>query len=255
MDQVTEVVVRFYWPLVRVAGVLSVAPVIGSPQIPKRIRVAIAVVLTLSMYSLTGPVPDVDPVSISGVIVTINQFIIGLVMGFSLLIVFNILTVAGESISSAMGLGFALMSDPSSGVQVPIVSQFYSILATLLFLALDGHHALISMMANSFIIIPVSTSLSPDGFWQLVEWSSVLFAGAIMLALPALVTMLVINVIMGVMTRAAPQLNIFSIGFPITMTLGFIVILITLPGFAPGFEKLLHDGFEGTARFLKGLSP
>lgn len=254
MDQVTEGVARLYWPFVRIAGVLSVAPIIGSPLIPVRIRVALAVLLTLSVLSLTGETPSVDPLSLAGVIVTINQLIVGLVIGFTLLLVFNVINVAGESISATMGLSFALMSDPSSNVQVPIVSQFLTILATLIFLSLDGHHALINMIVESFNVVPISEKIAPDGYWQLVQWSAVLFKGAVMLALPALVTMLCINVIMAVMTRSAPQLNIFSVGFPITMVVGFLVIMLTLPGLVPGFTDLVVRGFEAMGVILHGVS-
>ena len=236
-------VTGFFWPLARVAGVLSVAPVIGSAQIPARIRIVLSVLITITLLSAVGPIPDVDPLSLPGVAVTISQFIIGALIGFTLLILFNILSVAGESIAAAMGLGFAMMSDPISGQQTPVVSQFYSILATLLFLALDGHLALIRLMANSFSLVPVSDVLNPEGFWTVVAWSGVLFAGAMMVALPALVAMLAVNLVMGVITRAAPQLNIFSVGFPLTMTIGFVVILISLPSFAPAFAVLLEESF------------
>ena len=254
IDQVMDQVVKYYWPLVRVSGVLSVAPVIGSPQIPVRIRAMLALLLTLAILPLTGPLPEVDPFSLEGVIVTISQLIIGLIMGFTLLIVFNVLSIAGEAIAAAMGLGFALLADPTSGVQIPVVSQFFAIIATLLFLALDGHHALISMLATSFTLIPVGQTLNPQGFWEIINWSSILFAGAVMVALPALIAMLSINLVMGVMTRAAPQLNIFSVGFPVTMTLGFIVILLTLPGLSPGFEKLLVDGYETMVNSLRAFT-
>lgn len=253
--QISEMVTAFFWPLVRVAGVLSVAPILGSPRIPSRIRASIAVVLTLSMLSLTGPVPDIDPLSLAGVAVTLSQLLIGLLIGFILLLVFNVLIVAGESIAAAMGLGFALMSDPSSGVQIPVISQFFSVLATLLFLVLDGHHALINLIASSFQMLPVTDSLNAEGLWIMISWSGVLFSGAMMVALPALVTMLCVNIIMGVMTRAAPQLNIFSVGFPVTMTLGFVVILITLPGMSPAFETLLAQGFDKMSESLLGLVP
>ncbi|MBX2883462.1 MAG: flagellar biosynthetic protein FliR [Granulosicoccus sp.] len=253
--QISEMVTAFFWPLVRVAGVLSVAPILGSPRIPSRIRASIAVVLTISMLSLTGPVPDIDPLSLAGVAVTLSQLLIGLLIGFILLLVFNVLIVAGESIAAAMGLGFALMSDPSSGVQIPVISQFFSVLATLLFLVLDGHHALINLIASSFQMLPVTDSLNAEGLWIMISWSGVLFSGAMMVALPALVTMLCVNIIMGVMTRAAPQLNIFSVGFPVTMTLGFVVILITLPGMSPAFETLLSQGFDKMSESLLGLVP
>jgi len=255
IGQLMELVTGFFWPLVRVAGVLSVAPILGSPRIPSRIRASIAVVLTVSMLSLTGPIPNIDPLSLAGVAVTVSQLLIGLLIGFTLLLVFNIFVVAGESIAAAMGLGFALMSDPSSGVQIPVVSQFFSILATLFFLALDGHHALINLIATSFTLVPITDSLNAEGFWIMISWSSILFSGAMMVALPALITMLCINIIMGVMTRAAPQLNIFSVGFPVTMTLGFVVILIILPGLNPAFQSLLTQGYDTMTLALQGLVP
>lgn len=253
--EITSWIGSFFWPLVRIAALLSVAPVIGGPQVPSRVRVGLAFLLTLSMMPLVAKVPQVDPLSIDAALIIVHQFLIGLSMGFMLLLVFNAVNLAGESIAITMGLGFALMSDPQNGAQVPVISQFYQVLATLLFLALNGHHAVIEMLAMSFRYVPIGESFSAERLWLLIEWSSVLFAGALKIALPAIAALLTVNMVMGVMTRAAPQLNIFSVGFPVTMTIGFVVILLTLHGFGTGFEQLLAETYLNMTAVLRGELP
>lgn len=240
-NEITTSIAAFYWSLTRIAGVLAIAPVIGSTDVPIRIRVGLALILAVALSGYTGAVPNVDPLSLAGVLVTINQIIIGVFIGFVVLIVFNAFLIAGEAIAATMGLGFAMMSDPRSGVQVPVLSQFFSLIATLVFLALDGHHMVIRVLVDSFEYIPITSGLSVHGYWDLIQWSAVLFKGAVLIALPALITMLAVNIIMGVMTRSAPQLNIFSVGFPITMTVGFVIVMITLPQFVASFAYLFNQ--------------
>jgi len=244
MEYLADLVSRFYWPLVRVAALFSIAPVIGSPMIPVRIRVIAATLVTMAILSFTGDVPNVDPLSLEGVLVTAKEMLVGLSMGLLLLFVFGVFTMAGESIAGTMGLGFALMSDPHSGVQVPVLSQFFNVLATLMFLALNGHHALFEMLVRSFEVLPVGAGLGAGSFREVALAGGFIFKGAVMVALPALITMLSLNLVMGVMTRSAPQLNIFSVGFPITMFIGFLVILVTMPGFVSATENLLDHAFS-----------
>lgn len=250
--EITAWVGGFYWPLVRVAGLMAIAPIIGGPQVPVRIRVGLALLVTLIILPLVGPAPAVDPLSAEGVLITATQMLIGVAMGFMLMIVFNAITLAGENIAMTMGLGFAVMQDPQNGTSVPVVSQFYMIMAILLFLALNGHHAALEMLATSFEYLPIASAIGPEMIWQMMEWAGLLFRGAISIALPAIAALLTVNLVMGVMTRAAPQMNIFSVGFPVTMTVGFVVILITLPGFFPVFESLLSDAFVAMTAFLAG---
>ncbi|MBX2878892.1 MAG: flagellar biosynthetic protein FliR, partial [Granulosicoccus sp.] len=216
-----------------------------------RIRIALALVITLLIVPSLDPMPVLDPLSLDSVIISVQQLIIGVGMGLIVLIVFNAVTMAGEAIAITMGLGFALMNDPQNGAQVPTVSQFYLILATLLFLSLDGHHAVFVLLNDSFTLMPVGKALQADSFWQISQWGSTVFFGALSIALPALAAMLTANIIMGVMTRAAPQLNLFSVGFPITMTVGFIAILYTLPVFQDVFDNLLVLAGEAIARLVR----
>lgn len=223
----------------RIAGLLSILPVIGGGQVPVRVRVALAFLLTILIVPSLGPMPVVDPLSAESLYISTQQLIIGVAMGLVILVVFNAVTMAGESIAITMGLGFALMNDPQNGAQVPTVSQFYLLLASLLFLAFDGHHSVLLLMHASFTLLPIGQYLGADALWILVRWGGMIFTGALSIALPALAAMLTVNIIMGVITRAAPQMNLFSIGFPITMTVGFVAIMFTLPTFQITFESLL----------------
>ena len=134
------------------------------------------------------------------------------------------------------------MVDPQNGVQVPVVGQYYITVATLLFLALDGHLALIALLADSFHSIPVGTlGVTRDNLWEVAAWGGRMFAGGVLIAMPAVTALLLTNIAFGVVTRAAPQLNIFGVGFPITLTLGFVLIMFSLPSLLPQFSGLLED--------------
>ena len=249
-DQINAWVGTMLWPLFRVAGLMSVLPGIGGGEVPMRVRVGLAVLVTMLIVPTIGPMPAVDPLSVDSVLITAQQLIIGIAMGLLVLLVFNAVTLAGENIAITMGLGFALMNDPQNGVQVPTVSQFYLILATLLFFAFNGHHAVLLLLSASFAAMPVGEALGADALWQLLSWAAVVFHGALAIALPALAAMLTVNLVMGVITRAAPQLNLFSVGFPITMTIGFIAIMLTLSSFSQSLEGLLGDAQLAIARLL-----
>lgn len=239
------------WPLFRVAGLLSVMPVLGGGEVPVRVRVALSLLITLMIVPSLGPMPAIDPMSVDSVFISMQQLLIGAAMGLLVMIAFSAVTMAGESIAISMGLGFALMNDPQNGAQVPVVSQFYLLLTTLLFLALDGHHAILILLDTSFILMPVGQPLGADSFWIIVSWGAIVFYGALSIALPAMAAMLTVNILMGVITRAAPQLNIFSVGFPITMTIGFFAIMLSLDTYQIAFANLLEQTQETIVQLLR----
>lgn len=251
VPEVTAWVGSFMWPFIRVVALFGVMPVLGTKQVPRPVRILLAVFVTLTMIPLVKEVPAVDPLSGAGILLVFNQVLIGAAMGYMLLIVFNAILMGAESIAITMGLGFALMSDPQNGVQIPVLGQFYQIMGTLLFLALDGHHAVLQMMADSFIYLPVGELLDVDMLGKVISWTKVMFTGALQVALPAIITLLTINIVMGVMTRASPQLNVFSVGFPVTMIMGFLVLTATMPSFLPNFQTLLSDTYLVMGEFLR----
>ncbi len=250
--ELTAWVGSLLWPFFRVAALFSIMPVLGGKQIPRRIRILLALFITLSMQPLISEIPLVDPLSPEGILLVFHQVLIGLLMGFVFLLVFNTTVLAGQSIAISMGLGFALMNDPQNGTQIPVIGQFFSLMATLLFLALNGHHAVIQLMADSFSYLPVTQPLNIELIWKVVLWSKTLFLGALKIALPAIVAILTVNVTMGVMTRAAPQMNIFSVGFPITMTIGFTAILASLPSLHPNFEAIVISAYSIMTNIMQG---
>ena len=251
--EITSWLGSFFWPLVRVMAMFSIVPVFGIKQLPVPLKITLAFLLTLAILPFQQNIPSVTPWSASGLTITVQQILIGVAMGLSLQLVFTAMQLAGANIAMSMGLGFAMASDPLNGVAVPVISQFLSITATLLFISMDGHLAIIDMLAKSFQYLPVSTiGIGPEGVWHLLQWASVIFSGAIAVAIPAIIALLAVNLTMGIMTRAAPQLNIFSIGFPITLMAGFLLLYLMIPNIVPVFERMVDTAFSEITRILQG---
>ena len=219
------------------------APVIGTRTVPVRIRLIMAVLITIVIFPVLPQTPAVDPVSPQGMLITVQQIMIGISMGLCMRVVFVALELAGQAIGQLMGLMMASMVDPSNGNQVPIIGQFYLLLATLLFLAVDGHLMMIAVLAESFTGLPISTSgVSKDMTWEVILWTGTILKTAVVIALPAIVSLLIVNLSFGVMTRSAPQLNIFAVGFPIMIILGVLIIFFNLNSFVPHMMQLFDGG-------------
>ncbi len=254
VSELGSLVAQFFWPFARIGAVVSVAPIFGAALVPVRIRLVVALALTALIAPVIEVNVDAAPLSLAGAAIVAREVLIGVAMGFTLQMVFDALVVGGQAIAMSMGLGFATMIDPARGVSVPVVSQFFLIVATLVFLALNGHLVLIDTLAAGFSTLPVGGSLERESFWQIALWGSEMFTGALRVALPAMTALLIVNVAFGVMSRAAPTLNLFAVGFPITMGLGFVIIWSSMPNFPHVFEALLTDGFS-LMRMLVGLGP
>ena len=242
--EITGLVGSYLWPLFRVAAMVSSAPVFGTRSVPPRVKMLSALAITSVLVPIL-PVPQVDVFSPLALLIIGQQILIGLVIGFSVQLVFSAVITGGQIVAMQMGLGFSLMVDPQNGAQTPVLSQFYVVMVMLVFLALNGHLVLVEVLADSFKTMPVSAQgLVASDFMQVVKWSTNIFAGGMAIALPAIASLLVVNVAFGVMTRSAPQLNIFAIGFPITMLLGFALVMVTLPNVAPQSTSLFNDVYH-----------
>lgn len=252
--QLNAWVAAFLWPFMRIGAMLVAAPVFGARMVPVRVRLALALVLALMMAPLVSQdVAAIDPLGAQGLLIGAQQILIGLAMGFTLQLVFSAVVIGAQSIAMSMGLGFATAVDPQNGVQVPVIAQYYLTLATLIFLALNGHLLLVQLLVDSFQTLPVGTAgLTTAGLWELVNWGGRMFAGAVLIALTGIASLLLINLAFGVMSRAAPQLNIFGVGFPVMMGTGFIVIMVSLPGITPHLSNLMLDAFGMLGALLAG---
>ena len=236
----------------RIAALLLAAPLFGARSVPMQVRAGLALVVALTVQPLLPPPPEMSLLSFSMVLAMLRELVIGAVAGFVLQMVFAALAIAGEVVALGMGLGFASLVDPDSGVQVPVVGQLFVVLSTLLFLALDGHLLLINFMVVSFSELPLGGGIRLTDFAALADWGSVMFGHAVLIALPAVGSLLLANVAMGVVTRAAPQLNIFAVGFPMTLMLGFLVLWATLGALGARFTELLGEGFSVIGWWLGG---
>jgi len=238
------------WPLTRVLALLAAAPVLGQTRIPMRVRIGLGVAIVLAISPSLPSMPRIAPASAEGMLVAAYQIVIGLAIGFSLRLVFTAVEMAGDLVGLQMGLGFAMFYDPGNVQHTPILGQFMSLLATLVFLAINGHLLVISTLAQSFYALPITTEPLQGGLFQtLAQHGAIVFVAGLQLALPLIITMLVVNLSLGVLTRAAPQLNIFAVGFPVTLAIGFGALILTLPYFGPLFERTLDEAF----RFVAGL--
>lgn len=244
-NEIEAFVGTYLWPLFRILALIVTAPLFGVQFIPMQVKLFLAIALTILVAPLIPPVPAVEPFSAEALMIIGQQILIGITMGLIMNMVFSIFIVGGQIIATKMGLGFATVVDPQSGIQVPALSQFYIFLISLIFLALQGHLLLIEVLVSSFQTMPIAgEGLGREHFWQTVSWASRIFESGVLMALPAVATLLLANLALGVVMRAAPQFNIMSVGFPITLTLGFVAILFSLPVILPIFASAMGDGLQ-----------
>ncbi|MCP4994526.1 MAG: flagellar biosynthetic protein FliR [Gammaproteobacteria bacterium] len=249
--QLSSWLAAFLWPLFRIGAMVATAPIFSARQTPKMVRIGFALVLTWLIVPIIPQPPVVDVLSPTGFLMVLQQLALGIVMGFLLKLVFGAVVFAGQLIAYSMGLGFASMVDPLNGVQVPVISQFYLIITTLLFLVFNGHLLLIELLVESFHTFPVAVDgITRNGLYEVVGWGSRMFSGGLLLALPVMAALLLVNMGMGVVTRAAPQLNIFAVGFPLTILIGFVLMWISLPNVAAVFQDLLGEALQFLQRLL-----
>jgi flagellar biosynthetic protein FliR len=249
--QLSAWLAAFIWPLVRISAMIASAPIFSSKQTPVHFRIGLVLILTWILVPVIPVSPIVDPFSAEAMLILAQQVLVGIVMGFMMHLVMAAIVFGGQVIAYSMGLGFASMMDPQNGVQVPVVSQFYLILATLFFLLLNGHLILIDLLAQSFHTFPVALDgVTRNNLADVIGWGSKMFSGGLLMGLPVVAALLLVNLGMGVVTRAAPQLNIFAVGFPIAILIGFVLIWLTLPNIMSNFQELLGESFELIERVL-----
>lgn len=234
---INQYLADFLLPLFRISALIMSMVGFGAKSIPMRVKFFLCLSVTVAVMPAIPPSRVDDLFSAVTVILIFEQIVIGVMLGFVTLMVVDTFTLAGQIIAMQSGLGFASLVDPTSGMNVPAVGQFFLILSSLLFWAMDGHLAYLQFVVASFDTLPIPlTDFDSNKYKEIAEWASWMFATALSLALAPVTAMLLINFSFGIMTRAAPQFNIFAIGFPIGMISGLLIMWLTMGNFMNHFE-------------------
>ena len=248
--QIDAWIAAFIFPLARILAFIAAAPLWSTAGIPRRTRLMLGIAITVAIAPSLPSMPSVQPGSLSGLWVMLQQILIGIGMGFAARIVFAAFDLAGEFIGTQMGLGFATFYDPLSSAQTPVIAEFIGLIALLLFLSMNGHLLYFTTLAQSFSAIPVSaTPLGAASWLNLAELGSKIFSAGLLLALPVVVALMITNVALAVLTRAAPQLNIFALGFPLTLLGGFIGIAISMNYLATPLQAIFEFAMNAMLGF------
>ncbi len=243
----------YAYPAIRILALFSSVPVYNNGSLPRRVRLltGLAIAGTISIAVPPSPLTT-SPGSFLTAAGIACEIMIGYSIGFALRLAFATMDFAGDLISLQMGLSFASFYDPTTAGQTNVLSRLFGLLSTLCFLSMNGHLLVLDVLARSFEWLPPgATHFDPRGFEALVRDTAVLFATGLMIALPLVTALLITNIALGVLTRAAPQLNLFALGFPITLSVGMGGLVVVLPLFAPVFQNLYEHAFQMIDQFIR----
>ena len=240
--ELNALITSFLWPLTRILGLIATAPLFSNSSIPRRIKVGLGILLAMMVApSIQTPI-GLEPLSLEGLLILMQQMVIGIAMGFSMRLIFSSVELGGEIASLTMGLGFATFFNPQSQGRSAAVSQFFSLMTLMIFLATNVHLALLSTLIDSFTTMPITVGpLNGNLSEQVLHWATRLFSAGLQLSLPIVAALLITNMALAILTRAAPQLNLFGIGFPITLTIGFSMMGLTLPYLTTPLTNLFQE--------------
>ncbi len=244
-------IAAFFFPLARIMGLIATAPVFNNAALPMRVKLIAGLAIALVVAPALPPLPQITPASWTGLLTLLQQALIGIALGFTMRIVFAGVDLAGELIGLQMGLGFAVFYDPQNTSQMPIIAELVGLLALMIFLALNGHLMMLGLLAESFTLLPIGPAPLPAGGWEtLLRWSATIFSMGLLISLPLIAALLIANIALGILTRAAPQLNLFAIGFPITLIAGFSMLALSMPYFAPTLERFFEQGYAAVSSVM-----
>ncbi|WP_434456072.1 flagellar type III secretion system protein FliR [Stutzerimonas urumqiensis] len=243
-EQIGTWVSIFLLPLFRIASMLMLMPIIGTPLVPARVRLYLTLAIAVVLVPALPPIPAVEPLSLQALALIAEQILIGAMLAFVLQLFFHLFIVSGQLLAMQLGLGFASMIDPANGISVPVIGQYFNTLVILLFLAMNGHLVALEILAESFTTLPIGTGLTPQHYWELAGKLGWVLGAGLLLVLPAITALLVVNLAFGLMTRAAPQLNIFSIGFPLTLVIGLVIVWIGLADLLSQYQVFATEALQ-----------
>jgi flagellar biosynthesis protein FliR len=245
-------ILTFMFPMARILAVMATAPIFNNVALNARSRLICGLAIALALAPALPSIPRMPADSWQAMAVLLQEVLIGTLIGFSIRVVFAAIDVAGELAGMQMGLSFAILYDPQTAGQTPVITNFLTLITMLIFLASNGHLLIISLLAESYELLPISPAPFAAGSLRTVVASgSALFSLGLMMAMPIVAALLIANIGLGVLTRVAPTLNLFAIGFVVTLISGFIVLALTLPYIGVALEKVFELCFLNLHHFLQ----
>jgi len=231
------------WPMLRLSAFLAFTSIFSIRAVNLRIRMCLGFALAF-FVSQQIDIPRIDPLTAEGLLEISRQILIGLTMGLVFQVASATLVVAGQAISGSMGLSMANMIDPNMG-SVPVLSALFNIMGTLIFLGIGGHLIVFGLVLESFKLLPIGQEFfTQDMLGKMINWSAMMFLGALLIGLPVMMTLLFINIGLGFVARAAPSLNIFSVGFPATIVAGFLILIFSLESIVSRMQWVWMQAFS-----------
>lgn len=247
--QLAEWLSPILWPFLRVLAIFTAAPIFSSRAFPLRARIALAFLVAFAAQASLPNQPIVSVNSPQALGLVVQQVGIGLAIGFTVRVVFGAFEMAGQVVGFQMGLGFAAFFDPSTSAQSSAMGRFYANMAALLFIVLNGHLMVLMAVSNSFLAFPVDQNfLQALSAMKLHEIGADLISSAFWIALPVVAMLMFANLALGIVSRVAPQMNIYAIGFPVTLAVGLIGVAATLPMLELPFSAMLERMMDIFAR-------
>ncbi|MGC3874872.1 flagellar biosynthetic protein FliR [Halomonas sp. GXIMD04776] len=255
-DQLQGWLIAFLWPFVRLTAFLMAAPLWGHSSVPRQVKIGLALLLTMVITPALPPLPAVPIISWASLGIMVEQMLIGIAIGLVMRVVLAVVMAAGEYIGLQMGLAFATFFSPDTGANTMVLSRFLYMITLLMLLAFNGHLIVIEILANSFDTLPIGMGgFNPNAFEILARYGGTIFSAGLLLALPVVASLLIINLSLGILNRAAPQLTIFSIGFPMTLTVGLILLMILMLDLGRYLEGLFSRGFMFMQELIAMMAP
>lgn len=244
------------WPFVRITSFFVASPLWGHSSVPNQVKIGLAFLMTLVLVPVLPAMPEVPIMSWASLGLMVEQMLIGIAIGLVMHVVFAVVQAAGEFIGLQMGLAFATFFDPGSGTNTMILSRVFFMITLLMFVALGGHLMVLEALASSFFSLPVGIgAFNPTAFEMLVRYGGTIFVAGMSLALPLVGSLLIINLAMGILNRSAPQLTVFNIGFPTSLTVGLVLLMVLMTDMSRFLQRLFSNGIQFMYSLIDALAP
>lgn len=252
LSAITAWLAQYIFAMLRIGAFLLASPAFGGRFVPLQVRIVATAILALPVMAGGVALPSPEELAgISALPMILNELALGLTGGLVLAIMFGAASLAGDRIAATAGLGFAAQYDPAAGGQTPVVAQLFGLVLIMVFLGTDGHLAAIRIVLESYQTYPPGSAVDlPALIAAGIEAGSRMFALGAAVMMPVVAVLLLLNMAVGVLTRSAPTLNLFSFGFPATMVVTLIMLYLTAPGLVAGFEGVVAEAVDRLAAVM-----